>query len=145
MVTKFRIFLLATLLAFGVVAQNSQAALFDVGGGPVFPVPLVGTGFPQWYQDFSGPATRPDANSNYGIGPSPGGLQLELCPVGNVLCLSDDVGDEFFWWTADADMVIPATGALTRPGQALLILASEGTTATAPIALSWFISKATRI
>ena len=135
MVKKIHIFLLAALLAFG-VAQNSQAALFDVSPVLVVPPPvLVGTGFPQWYQDFSAPATRPDANPNYGIGPTAGGLKIELCPDLTVepLCLSDAAADEFFWWKADADLVMPAIGALTRPGRALLIQNTEGTTAAAPV------------
>jgi hypothetical protein len=140
MVKKIHIFLLAALMAFG-VAQNSQAAMFDVSeifvqGIQPPPVIPLGPGFPQWYQDFSGPITRPDANLNYGIGPTPGGLKLELCPAGNPLCLSDVVGDEFFWWTADATLNIPASGALTTPGLALLIQATEGTTAAAPIAFN---------
>src|SRR3546814_10436872 len=67
MVKRIHIFLPAATLAFG-VAQNSQAALFDVS--PVLVVPPapanLGTGFPQWYQDFSRPITRPDANPQYG-------------------------------------------------------------------------------
>ena len=140
MVKKIHIFLLAALMAFG-VAQNSQAAMFDVSttlvqGVQPPPVIPLGPGFPQWFQDFSGPITRPDANPNYGTGPTPGGLKLELCPAGNPLCISDVVGDEFFWWTADATLNIPASGALTTPGLALLIQATEGTTAAAPIAFN---------
>lgn len=140
MVKKIHIFLLAALLTFG-VAQNSQAAMFDVSttlvqGVQPPPVIPLGPGFPQWYQDFSGPTTRPDANLNYGIGPTPGGLKLELCPAGNPLCISDVAGDEFFWWTADASIPVPASGALTRAGAADLIQATEGTTAAAPIAFN---------
>jgi hypothetical protein len=137
MVKRIRIFLLVALLALG-VAQNSQAAMFDVstilvqGVVPPPAVPL-GPGFPQWYQDFSAPATRPDANPNYGIGPTAGGLKLELCPAGDANCISDVVADEFFYWSASADLVIPAGGALARPGRALLLQATEGTTAAAPV------------
>lgn len=137
MVKSIRIFLLAAFLAFG-LTQNSQADLFDVSTVLVIPPPPAapGTGFPQWYQDFSGPATRTDANPNYGIGPTPGGLKLDFCPAGNPLCISDAVGDEFFWWVADAALDIPASGALATPGLAQLIQATEGTTAAAPIVFS---------
>lgn len=140
MVKKIHIFLLAALMAFG-VAQNSQAALFDVSPirvVPPSPPAALGPGFPLWYQDFSGPATRPDANPNYGIGPltlgvpTPGGLKLEFCPAGNPLCLSDAVGDEFFWWDSSATIPVPAGGALAGPGSADLILATEGVTAATP-------------
>jgi hypothetical protein len=135
MVKKIHIFLLAALLTFG-VAQNSQAALFDTSAPGLLTNGLtvgVPAGFPVWYQDFSGPITRPDANPNYGIGPiippatvpTPGGLQLELCPdlLVNPLCLSDLVGDEFFWWVAETIIPTPA-------GQALLVLATDGTRAS---------------
>jgi hypothetical protein len=137
MAKRIRIFLLVALLAFG-VTENSQAAMFDVstilvqGVVPPPAIPL-GPGFPQWYQDFSAPATRPDANPNYGIGPTAGGLKIEVCPAGDINCLSNVAADEFFYWTADATIDIPAGGALARGGQALLIQATEGTTAAAPV------------
>jgi hypothetical protein len=121
------------LLAVGLflsLGTVSQAAMFDVstilvqGVVPPPAIPL-GPGFPQWYQDFSAPATRPDANPNYGIGPTAGGLKLELCPGGNNNCLSSVAAGEFFYWTANATLFIPAGGALARPGQALLIQNTE--------------------
>jgi hypothetical protein len=118
---------LTPLLAFGLLvglAGGARAELFavspdltieDVAGG-------IPAGFPLWYQDFSDPAASPDANPNYGIGPSPGGLILELCPDLSVdpNCISDVAGGESFWWSSDALMP-------TSVGQALLVLAVEGT------------------
>lgn len=131
--------LAAVFLAGSVgLATVARADLFDVSPTLTTAAPGIPAGFPLWYQDYSG--ARPDANPNYGIGPTPGGLQLELCPdpagVPGAPCISNIAGDEFFWWDASAIIPVPAGGALTLPGSANLILATEGTTAAAPIVFS---------
>ena len=138
MVKRIHIFLLAALLSFG-VAQNSQAELFAVSAtSPTDPAGVFfpGSQYPLWYQDFAGPTPSGDFNPNYGIGPTAGGLKLELCPgTMPLFCLSEppvgpppalQVGAESFWWTSDASVPVPAGGALVRPGQVLLVLALEG-------------------
>lgn len=118
------------------LAAPAQAELFAVSPDLTIAAPGIPAGFPLWYQDFSGPPTRTDANPNYGIGPTPGGLTLELCPdpaeVPGAPCISDIVGDEFFYWDAGATIPVPAGGALAGPGTADLILATEGVTAATP-------------
>lgn len=122
------------------LAPVARADLFDVSPTLTIAAPGIPAGFPLWYQDYSGPPTRPDANTDYGIGPTPGGLTLELCPdpagVPGAPCISDLAGDEFFWWDAGATIPVPAGGALALPGSADLILATEGTTVAAPIVFS---------
>lgn len=131
MVKRIRFILLAALLAFG-LTSNGWAELFAVSPNTV-PVgvaaPVNIPQFPQWYQDFSSPppSGSGDFNPNYGIGPSPGGLTLEICPDLNVdpMCISDVAGGESFWWSADALTA-------TSTGQALLVLALEGAFAGGP-------------
>ena len=130
MVKRTQIFLLAALLAFG-VAQNSQAELFAVSPPPLTDGLQAGVpaNFPLWYQDFSSPppSGSGDFNPNYGTGPTPGGLTLEICPdLGlDPLCISDVAGGESFWWSTEA--LTP-----TSTGGALLVLALEGAFVNGP-------------
>ena len=138
MTTRSLTWMLAAVFFAGLlgVTTPARAELFDVSPTLTTAAPGIPAGFPLWYQDYSGPPTRPDANPNYGIGPTPGGLTLELCPdpagVPGAPCISDIAGDEFFWWDAGAIIPVPAGGALTGPGSADLVLATEGVTAATP-------------
>lgn len=138
MTTRSLTWMLAAVFFAGLlgVTTPARAELFDVSPTLTTAAPGIPADFPLWYQDYSGPPTRPDANPNYGIGPTPGGLTLELCPdpagVPGAPCISDIAGDEFFWWDAGAIIPVPAGGALAGPGSADLVLATEGVTAATP-------------
>ena len=117
MTTRSLTWMLAAVFFAGLlgVTTPARAELFDVSPTLTTAAPGIPADFPLWYQDYSGPPTRPDANPNYGIGPTPGGLTLELCPdpagVPGAPCISDIAGDEFFWWDAGAIIPVPAGGA----------------------------------
>lgn len=102
--TQMRKIFTAAFLLCG-VAWNAQGALQAVG-------PVTGPhGYPQWYQDSTG-------------------LKLELCPASDPMCISAPpvtaeeqalgVGEESFWWSADA-----SAPPLVPGGKAQLTLALE--------------------
>lgn len=82
-------------------------------------------GFPLWYQEWAGDV---------------GGLQLTICPGSDPMCISDPidpndagsvalgVGEEAFWWSADAFLNARTPDATVPAGlDGRLILALEGT------------------
>ena len=119
--------LLPLLMVAVLLTGNVQAALLDVG--PTVPEvnpstePTLGHGFPLWYRD----------NNR---------VPLQLCTDRNGMCLTaepfpllplsfpDNLSDELFWWVGDAIIDIPQQGALTRPGQAILVQAIEAAFST---------------
>lgn len=130
------LFLLAAIMAFvsAVMPAPAPAALLDVG--PTIPQVLNSTppqhGFPLWYRDTNR-------------------VPLELCltkaaSANGPMCLTaepnpaapfsfpDNLGDEVFWWVADASINIPQQGALTRDGDAILVQAIEGAFSTGDVA-----------
>ncbi|MDO3378361.1 Ig-like domain-containing protein [Geoalkalibacter halelectricus] len=104
----------------------------DVGFNPVTPAAIAGffpgypLGYPLWYQEDDG---------------TEDGLKLTLCPPGHDMCVSFPIiptdpgslalgiGDEAFWWTADAeinaDVAADVTGTVPPGFDAELGLALE--------------------
>ena len=120
--------LLPILLAAMMLAGTVQAALLDVG--PVVPEvigstePNLGHGFPLWYRDTNRVPLQlcTDRASGMCLTAEPFPAQTQSFP--------DNMGDELFWWVGDASIDIPQQGALTRPGQAILVQAIEAAFST---------------
>ncbi len=117
---------------------NAQAALLDVG--PVVTQvnpstegtfgagnPPLGHGFPLWYRDTNRVPLQLCTDRTSGMC-----LTAEPNPLA-ALSFPNNLGDELFWWSADAIIDYPQQGILQRAGQALLVMGIEAAFSTGDV------------
>uniref|UniRef100_A0A831XM16 Transcription factor n=1 Tax=Geobacter metallireducens TaxID=28232 RepID=A0A831XM16_GEOME len=133
--TKKHFLLLAALTGASLaMPEPAMTALLDMG--PVITQELDSTppkhGFPLWYRD-TNRVPLELCLSKAASANGPMCLTAEPNP-GAPFSFPDNLGDEVFWWVADASFDIPQQGALDRAGRAILVQAIEGAFSTGDVA-----------